>query len=403
MCGLDERRHWAGEGGAHWWALLIGWGLQLACEGCRRRGDRQGWQEIRRCLERGDGPREGLALLRRHDPHGMVSGWLGLDPAEPRGWRSHAPSAALLRRPLLLIGGWHDPHLRGVLDLWRRSRAAAGEPELLIGAWSHLNWRGGVDERQLAFFRRHLGETAAAAKPEPPPPPPPVSLQCLTRGDWRNPPPSSLADPPAVAASWTLHSAGLAAVRSDEGELRCGAEGGGGGVWLVHDPWRPVPGRGGHLGGEADLADRGDLDGRTDVACFSSAPLTEELELLGEPRLVIAVVAEPGGFDLCAALSVLGDGAAPVRQLSTGVVRQRAAGQPAGGTLELRLQPLRATLAVGQRLRLSLAGSAWPQIAVHSGQAEPPPGPCGPDHRVISLHLRLEGARLWLAPLIGAD
>jgi putative CocE/NonD family hydrolase len=57
MCGLDERRHWAGEGGAHWWALLIGWGLQLAGEGCRRRGDRQGWHQIRRCLERGDGPR----------------------------------------------------------------------------------------------------------------------------------------------------------------------------------------------------------------------------------------------------------------------------------------------------------------------------------------------------------
>jgi putative CocE/NonD family hydrolase len=334
----------------------------------------------------------------------MVSGWLDLDPAEPRGWRTHSPCAALLRRPLLLIGGWHDPHLRGVLDLWRRSRAAAGDPELLIGAWSHLDWRGGVDGRQLAFFRRHLGEAGSGEEPgspPPPPPPPPVSLQCLIRGDWRSPAPASLANPPA-APSWTLHSGGLAAVRSEEGELRSGAAGSGA-VGLVHDPWRPVPGRGGHLGGEAGLAERGDLDGRTDVACFTSAPLAAELELLGEPRLLIAVTAEPGGFDLCAALSVQGAGGAPVRQLSTGVRRQRAGALPAAEPLELRLQPLRATLAVGERLRLSLAGAAWPQIAVHSGQAQPPPGPTGPDHRVISLVLHLEGARLWLAPLVGAD
>ena len=39
MCGLDERLHWASEGGAHWWALGVGWALQLAAEGCRRRED----------------------------------------------------------------------------------------------------------------------------------------------------------------------------------------------------------------------------------------------------------------------------------------------------------------------------------------------------------------------------
>ena len=29
MAGLDERRHWCSEGGAHWWHLGLGWGLQL--------------------------------------------------------------------------------------------------------------------------------------------------------------------------------------------------------------------------------------------------------------------------------------------------------------------------------------------------------------------------------------
>jgi predicted acyl esterase len=71
--------------------------------------------------------------------------------------------------------------------------------------------------------------------------------------------------------------------------------------------------------------------------------------------------------------------------------------------LSLCLQPLRATVAAGERLRLSLAGAAWPQIAVHPGHGDLPPGPSGPGHRVISLELRLEEARLWLTPLAGAD
>ena len=40
-------------------------------------------------------------------------------------------------------------------------------------------------------------------------------------------------------------------------------------VW-VHDPWRPVPGRGGYLGLDAGLCDRADLDARADVACFTT-------------------------------------------------------------------------------------------------------------------------------------
>jgi putative CocE/NonD family hydrolase len=406
MCGLDERRHWAAEGGAHWWALLLGWGLQLAAEGCRRRGERQAWQEIRRCLEGGEAPRRGLDLLQRHDPEGMVTQWLGRDPAVPEGWRIHEPSGALLRRPLLLIGGWHDPHLRGVLDLWRRSRAAGGDPELLIGAWSHLDWGGGVDERQLAFFRRHLQPGAdPPARAGSNAAPPPLSLQCVLRGTWCQPPPPRLHAEPDPAWVCTLRSGGLAAVRRDEGELLPAADGGGGGgggeVVLVHDPWRPVPGRGGHLGLEPGLVSREDLDGRADVACFTSPPLAEERELLGEPRLRIEVAAEEG-FDLCASLSVLGDAGA-MRQLCVGVFRQRAARPPGAGPLELRLQPLRATLVAGERLRLSLAGAAWPQIAVHPGRSDRLPGPSGPDHRVISLVLRLEGSCLWLAPLIGAD
>jgi hypothetical protein len=57
-------------------------------------------------------------------------------------------------------------------------------------------------------------------------------------------------------------------------------------------------------------------------------------------------------------------------------------------------------LAVGERLRLSLAGAAWPAIAVNPGDGTQPRGGSGPDHRIISLDLSLAASRLWLEPLL---
>jgi len=434
MAGLDERLHWATAGGAHWWCLGLAWALQLAAAACRRRGDDAGWWEIRRSLEGGRFLEEGPALLARHDPGGMGIQWLGLDPARPQDWRIHGVAPALLRRPLLLIGGWHDPHLGGVLDLWERAQQAGGQPELLIGAWSHLQWRGGCDERQLAFFRRHLlgaevpltpaspaplppAQAAAAAAPPPAPPPDqpapvspdPVLLQDLRSGLWRPCPPG--ADP--VPLGWRLESQGLAAVRALEGRLVAAAHQPGeppppppsapgqGGVVLVHDPWRPVPGRGGHLGLDAGLVERGDIDGRADVACFSTEPLEKSLELLGRPWLQLAVEADQPGFDLCGALAVVSADGTRVTQLCTGVLRQRGEHCRRRQGLRLEFQPLAATLAPGERLRLSLAGAAWPQIAVNPGDGQLPRTAPGPGHRVITLQLPLAGAWLGLAPLLG--
>jgi uncharacterized protein len=391
MCGLDERHHWAAEGGAHWWATGLGWALQLAADGCRRRGDAAGWDSIRRSLETGAYVHDGLALLESHDREGMGLGWLRRDPAMAAGWPVHPVAEELLRRPMLLIGGWHDPQLRGVLDLWRRARHAGGDPLLRIGAWSHLDWRGGVDTLQLAFFRRQLQEATDCAPPEAG-----ALVQCLTTGLWH---PVPAAEP---AAQWGLQADGLAAVRSDAGELRRG-EPGAGAVVFVHDPWRPVPGRGGHLGPDPGVVERTDLDERSDVACFTTPPLLEDLQLLGEPQLTIRVAADQPGFDLCASLSVLQPNDRRVEQLCLGIGRFR--GEHCLRPLErhVRLQPLAASVQRGQRLRLSLAGAAWPQFAVNPGDGSLPAGGSGPQHRVITLQLDLEASRLWLAPLLGAN
>ncbi len=408
MAGLDERLHWASSGGAHWWALGLGWGLQLAALHCRRRGDGAGWQAIRRSLSSGRFPDEGMGLLERHDPQGMALRWLRQDPANADEWIRHPAAPGLWQRPLLLLGGWHDPHLEGVLDLWRLARAAGGEPLLRIGAWSHLNWREGADLLQLAFFRRHLqpedgetgkGEAAPMAA---------VEVQAERTRKWHNLGPAAQSQAPA-GSGWWLSCDGQAT--AEGGRLLPAADGPADGghapvQWLVHDPWRPVPGRGGHLDTNPGPCERADLDQRRDVACFTTAPLAEAVLsqdrrcLPVRPRLRLRVSADQPGFDLCAFLSRL-DADGDVHQLAVGVARHLGEGCLESRWREVSLQPLLLDLAAGERLRLSLAAAAWPQIAVNPGSGQPPRAGSDLDQRVISLRLELEQACLVLEPALG--
>ncbi len=384
MAGPDERQHWASSGGAHWWALGLAWGLQLAAQDCQRRGDGQGWQQLRQSLEAGTFLREGPDLLRHHDPQGMALQWLQRDPASGAGWRHHPLPPALAQRPMLLIGGWHDPHLSGVLALWHWARQGGGEPWLRIGAWGHLDWGGQLDDLQLAFFRHHLQGAAADPQLQTR-----VALQDSRIGAWSSPEPAHVAV--AQQAPWRLGPGCL---------LGPGEEAAAGGqLDLVHDPWRPVPGRGGHLGLDAGPCERQDLDRRNDVLCFTSAPLRSPLLLAGQPLLQIPVQADQPGFDLCLALSAVSACGVQVRQLCTGVARQRGAGCLQEAMRQVPLQPLFTQLQPGERLRLSLAAAAWPQIAVNPGTGELPWGGSSHAHRVVHLSLSLGAAQLQLLPL----
>jgi putative CocE/NonD family hydrolase len=405
MAGLDERLHWASSGGAHWWGLGLGWGLQLAALGCRRRGDQQGWQAIRSSLASGRFLEEGVALLERHDPQGMALRWLRQDPARAESWICHPPAPGLWQRPLLLLGGWHDPHLEGVLDLWRRARQGGGELLLRIGAWSHLNWGEGADQLHLDFFRRHLQPASSTHEADAAGALAPVLVQCERSGQWHAP--GDALHPPASSSSpwprqWWLSCDGQAT--AEGGRLLPGDGMGQAGrapiQWLVHDPWRPVPGRGGHLDLNPGPCERTDLDQRRDVACFTSDPLAQDLQaLLVRPRLRLRVGADQPGFDLCAALSRVGaDGR--VRQLGVGVQRHLGQACLESRWRQVDLQPVGLALRAGERLRLSLAAAAWPQIAVNPGTGQPPWGGSGMEHRVISLRLELEQACLELQPAL---
>ena len=397
MTGLDERGHWSCEGGAHWWHLGLGWGLQLAALQAARNGNNEAWTEIRRSLEDGSYLRDGPGLLQRHDPDGMAWSWLKKDPLRLEDWTVHAVPDRWLLQPMLLLGGWWDPHLLGVLDLWRRSRKLGGQPELMIGPATHLQWWQDVQDQLLGFFHRHLQDR------EPDTNHGGTRLWNLTRRSWH-----PLDTPPEY--SWSLCGNGLACPVTGSGTLFPTSEveetplGDGRGQTeqtkqtekIVHDPWRPCPAIGGHLSPSAGAADRSDLDQRFDVATFDTKGMENGRLLSGQPELRIRVSADQPGFDLCLGLSRIPFGEKRVEQLSTGHLRVLGDGALQAAWRVVQLQPLLASLDQGDRLRLSVAAAAWPSIGVNPGCTDVPCGAPSSSHRVVTLTLHLADSRLQL-------
>ena len=391
MCGLAEREDWSCEGGAHWWHLGLGWGLQLAALQAKRRNDSGAWNEIYSALVEGRYLREGVELLERHDPQGMALRWLRQPADQDERWILHRPAQAWLQKPMLLIGGWWDPHLRGLLDLLQTARSNGGNPELHIGPATHLQWWPETTPLLLDFFNQHLKHPPTPSQDKT------TAIRLWDLGDrtW-----SGQSGNECSKACWHLHSNGLACLDPTDGQLLDATLPGSGTCVIVHDPWRPAPAVGGHLSPTAGPCDRKIVDERSDVAVFSSEPLKTAIQLCGRPLLKLKVSADQPAFDLCAALSRLPADRDEVQQISTGVLRVRRDFDEPSSPITLELQPLLVTFQPGDRLRLSLAGAAWPAIAVNPGDGDQRFGPPTSDCRVITLCLQLDGATLQMAPLL---
>ena len=405
MCGLDERNHWSCEGNAHWWHLGLGWGLQLASLQAKRRGDHAAWEEMRCSLENGSYLREGIPLLERHDPEGMALRWLKQTPEQDSDWIQHSMPREWLQQPMLLLGGWWDPHLRGVMDLAEQAWAAGGQPELHIGPATHLQWWTTSSSLLLNFFQRHLIAPPENCSRAPSEPGIAVWLWDQISENWSVPNDLNSAAKtasfckPSDQRCWHLGSQGLACLEQDDGQILDSAPDPAGRVVIVHDPWRAVPAVGGHLSPSAGPCDRASIDQRSDVAVFTGEPLRDALQLSGIPKLQLHACADQPGFDLCVALSRLPLGTNTVQQLSTGVLRVRGKKALERCLRELELQPLHATLKPGDRLRLSIAGAAWPAIAINPGQPDMACRAPSADCKVISIKLDLEVAQLRMLPL----
>jgi putative CocE/NonD family hydrolase len=398
MVGYDLYQDWAYEGGAFCYQLSLGWAAQLAAETARRAGDSDTYNQLyalaRQPLQ--DPVHVRSSLLQQLAPDSFYHDWIA-HPEPDDYWAKLSPCERLaaVDLPMLHIGGWFDPYLRGTLRLYREMSHRSHLPQhLIVGPWGHLPWgrkvgsvdygaeaASPVDRLQVKWFDYLLKSKATDIEKSA------VCLFEMGSNQWRK----FDQFPQTTTKPLFILTTGLASMGDHEGFLlekkpqfqlqdQAAAD------VLVHDPWRPVPAQGGHATIPAGSGDRTLLDSRTDVLAYTSNPLYEELTIVGEPVVEVYCEADAPSFDLCAVLSeVYPDGSA--YNLAQGYRRfsgNEAQSQP----LTITLQPICARIPANHALRLSLSASCYPAYPVNAGTDSHPIDSRLIDAQVITLMVK---------------
>ncbi len=375
MIAYDLYADWAYEGGAFCLQANLGWAIQLAAETARLQGDAASFGQLyqaARNLPLSDATPASPQILRDLAPDSFYHTWLREAPTSDY-WRKLSPTYLMqdVDLPMLHIGGWFDPYLRGTWHLYEAMIAQATSPQhLIVGAWAHLPWgrRVGVmdygadaaspvDKLQLRWFDQFLkGKDTGILQEKP------VRLFEMGSNKWR-----SLSQiPRGNQQSYYLATNGLASIRDDAGKLNqqkpdtCEDI-------IIHDPWRPHPALGGHPSAPSGSFDRSHLDCRSDVATYTSPPLTTDLHLAGEIVVEIYATADAPSFDICAILSVVKDNS-KVYNFSQGYRQIEVAESP----ITINLQPTCICIPKGECLRLSISAACFPAYPVNPGTGNSP-------------------------------
>jgi uncharacterized protein len=193
--------------------------------------------------------------------------------------------------PAVLVAGWYDmflgPQLGDFNRLLKEGQGAAKDSILVVGPWGHGRAGDGsvsygpdapmdktLGARQaLLWFNRWLkGDTSVTF--------PRVHIFVMGDNAWRDENEWPLAR--TQYTKYYLHSGGKANTRKGDGSLSTQAPAAEPADKFDYDPLKPVPTKGGNsLGLNLGAYNQAKLEDRPDVLCFTSPPLSADLEVTG--------------------------------------------------------------------------------------------------------------------------
>ena len=304
-------------------------------------------------------------------------------------WRieDHYPH---ITTPALHVGGWHDIFLLGTLRNFvgmqklAEDATARGGQRLIVGPWHHgpfgeisgefffgLGAAGAAidtDGIQLQWFDHWLkGENNGEENEAP------VRIFVMGSNVWRDEQEWPLAR--TEYTDYYLHSGGKANTASGDGLLSPIDPGDEAQDVFVYDPRDPVPTHGGALCCGASFVpggayDQQEIEGRSDVLCYSTPPLDADVEVTGPLSVTLFASTTGADTDFTAKLvDVEPCGAA--RGIVDGIIRARyrhgtdAARPITPGKVEEYTIDLVATSNVfkaGHRIRLEISSSNFPRF-----------------------------------------
>ncbi|MDB9525274.1 CocE/NonD family hydrolase [Oscillatoria sp. CS-180] len=385
MVGYHPYEDWAYENGALLLQAGLGWAIQLAAETARLQGDRTAFQKLyqaSRQLPLNDEVAACPDVLKQYAPESFFHDWLSHSYPDDY-WQRITPCLEAVDLPMLHIGGWFDPYLRGDLRLYHEMVNRSRYPHpLWIGPWGHIPWgrivgnrdfgpaaNSPVDRLQVQWFSHWLKKN-----PEEIPDLSTVNLFDMGVKRWQQ----SSHWPSTIEQRWYLNSTGLASMHQEDGQLvlasadqsldKPSTPSGDTVDTLVHDPWRPVPSIGGHAAIPAGPFNRAAVDCRSDVLTYTSAPLTEVVSITGQVEVNLYCWSDRPSFDLSITLSeITSEGA--VHPLTQGYARFDLPAEQ-WAICRLKLHPTCYTIPLGRGLRLSISAASYPAYAVNPGTGE---------------------------------
>ncbi|WP_418002271.1 CocE/NonD family hydrolase [Mycobacterium sp. PDNC021] len=258
--------------------------------------------------------------------------------------------------PVLLIGGWQDLFLEQTLAQFQHLHQRGVPTAVTIGSWTHsqVMTRGGamVLRESLAWLDTHLAEATPA------PERPAVRVEVNGQG-WL-----AMPDWPPVATELELylqpaHRLGATAPADTAPPSR-----------FTFDPAAPTPTLGGRLlSSAAGYQEDSALSRRPDVVDFTGDPLAEDLYLIGNPVIELALSCDNPNRDIFVRLSEV-DAQGKSRNVSDGFRRLATSlGEPE--TLRLELDAVAHRIPAGSRLRVVVAGGCHPRYDRNLGTGEP--------------------------------
>mgnify|MGYP001272984029 CR=1 FL=1 len=394
MIGSDSYQGKSYRNGAFSLALLQSWVLFAAQDTALRRG-RTDW-----AAELGDYYSNIQSFYKKlplASPPGPIRDlapyyeeWLE-HPVRSDYWQAHSlrDRYDTIEVPALHLGGWYDVFVDGTIENFRgvRERGATAEARegqrLVVEPWYHMPWSryvgeldfgpnaaNRIDELQLSWFDQWLKNR------EPYPAPAPVRYFRMGSNTWHDaedwPPPGT------AERSYYLRSESRANSINGDGTLSPDKPGDESPDVYVYHPSIAVPALGGRSGAVPDLTPMGPrnqlpVEVRNDVLVYTTAPLAEELAVVGEVSLELYAATSAEDTDFVAKLvDVYPDGRA--YNVAEGIVRAsyrdglaKRVPVPAGQVVryELSLGPTAIAFGAGHSIRLDLASSLFPTYDRH--------------------------------------
>ena len=390
MTGSQYYEGWTYNGGALALAFAASWATMLTADTRRRRGDREGM--ARAAADFAATPQWAWFLpLEAYPPITREDGpyffdWLA-HPTYDDYWRQWSidEDYSRLDVPALHIAGWYDVFLGGTVKNYVGMRREGGTAEtreaqrLVIGPWYHIPWKpvvqaneqdahpGLVDDWQIAWFDRHLkgGEAGAGALETP------VTIWLNGEERWVGldawPPTGS------VPEDWHLHSGGRANSKYGDGALDQVVARAERPDVYTYDPASPSQSQGGHSCCFPFVAPMGPVDQDPSeqwngVLVYTSAPLADDLLVIGEAAVVLHAATNCADTDFTARLCRV-DPAGVSINIQEGIVRARyrlgceeAAPIEPDVAYEYRIElgPVGIRIPAGHRLRVTVSSSDFP-------------------------------------------